>query len=99
MMRAKVLFCLGIVAAVGAALLTLFVCGWFLALRSSSLDALWQLPVLLCYPLWLLAALAVPLVYFSGRSSFRTLLIVSCGESVIAALIWIAVRNVWVLGR
>ena len=98
-MKARILFGLGIVAALGAGLLTLILCVWYLSLRFATLDALWQIPVLLCYPLWLSAALAVVFIYFSRRRLLKRTLIASCSESLLAGFIWIAVGNYWILGR
>ena len=95
-MATRTLFGFAIFTAVGAGLLSVFLCVWYLSLHLSSVDALWQLPVLLCYPLWLLAALAVVCVYFSRPSLVRRMLMLSCAESLVAGVIWIAVRN-WIV--
>jgi len=98
-MASRILFCLAVLAAAGAGVLDVIVCAWYLSLRFSSLDALWQFPVLLCYPLWLLATLAVVFTYLSDRTFLRQMLIISCIESSLAGFVWIAVSNYWVTGR
>jgi hypothetical protein len=97
-MGTRVVFVLAVLTAAGAGLLTGFLCVWFLSLRVSSLDALWQLPVLLCYPVWVLAVLAVLFTYCSRRALFIRMAIVSGAEALLAGFIWLAVRNYWVLG-
>jgi hypothetical protein len=93
------LFGFAVVAAGVAALCTVVLSFWYLSLRFDTLDALWEIPVLLCYPAWLFAALAIVLVYFSHRAWFTRALIISAAELLICAAIWIAVRNFWVIGR
>jgi hypothetical protein len=98
-MKTKILFGFSVLSSLGAGLLCVILCAWFLSLRFSTLDALWQMPVLLCYPLWLLASLAVVFIYFSRRVLIKRILILSCIEALLSGCIWILVRNYWVLGR
>ena len=98
-MKTNILYVLAVLSALGAGLLSLFLFAWYLSLRFSTLDALWQMPVLLCYPLWLLASLAVVFIYFSRRVLIKRILILSCIEALLSGCIWILVRNYWVLGR
>src|SRR4051794_9198855 len=93
------LFGFGVFTAAGAALCTLVLSIWYLSLRFDRLDALWQMPVLLCFPAWLFAALAVAFIYFGYRAWFRRVLLISAAELLVCGAIWLAVRNYWVIGR
>jgi hypothetical protein len=94
-----ILFGLGVLTAGAAALCTLVLAIWYLSLRFDRLDALWQIPVLLCYPGWLFAALAIAFMYWGYRAWFTRVLLISAAELLVCGAIWIAVRNYWVIGR
>jgi hypothetical protein len=94
-----IMFGLGVITAIGAALCTVVLSIWYLSLRFDRLDALWQMPVLLSFPAWVLAALASALMYSGYRSWFRRVLLISAAELLICGAIWFAVRNYWVIGR
>ena len=94
-----ILFGLGIVTAAGAASCTLVLSIWYLSLRFDRLDALWQMPVLLCFPAWLFAILATTFIYRGYPAWFRRVLLISAAELLVCGAIWFAIRNYWVIGR
>jgi hypothetical protein len=97
--RRPILFSLAIITATGAALCTVVLSVWYLSVRFDRLDALWQMPVLLCFPAGLFAALATAFTYSGYRGWFRRVLLISAAELLVCGAIWFAVRNYWVIGR